>query len=82
MQQLTILFPTLPTPVLAFTSLFLFLLFCFVVCKLYSVSCRLPCRNGIEELNDALLTRGFAMNEEGGVLKVEYFLAALVCCSI
>lgn len=28
------------------------------------------CRNGIEGLNDDLLTRGFAMNEEGGILKV------------
>ena len=27
------------------------------------------CRRGIEELNDELLTRGFAMNEEGGILK-------------
>ena len=27
-------------------------------------------RNGIEGLNDDLLARGFAMNEEGGILKV------------
>lgn len=28
------------------------------------------CRNGIEGLNDDLVSRGFAMNEEGGILKV------------
>ena len=28
------------------------------------------CRNGIEGLNDDLLSRGFAMNEAGGILKV------------
>ena len=38
--------------------------------EVYSESCCLLYRNGIEELNDALLTRGFAMNEEGGILKV------------
>ena len=27
------------------------------------------CRRGIEGLNDELLTRGFAMNEEGGIVK-------------
>ena len=31
---------------------------------------RVHCRNGIEGLNDDLLTRGFAMNEAGGILKV------------
>lgn len=30
----------------------------------------MKCRNGIEGLNEQLLTRGFAMNEEGGILKV------------
>ena len=29
----------------------------------------MDCRRGIEGLNDELLTRGFAMNEEGGILK-------------
>ena len=36
----------------------------------------LCCRNGIEGLNDDLLERGFAMNEEGGILKV----LPLSCC--
>lgn len=30
------------------------------------------CRRGIEGLNDELLTRGFAMNEEGGILKASH----------
>ena len=30
------------------------------------------CRKGIEGLNDELLTRGFAMNEEGGILKASH----------
>ena len=30
----------------------------------------LSCRGGIEQLNNELTARGFAMNEEGGILKV------------
>ena len=32
------------------------------------------CRNGIEGLNDTLVARGFAMNEDGGILKVTCFI--------
>lgn len=35
-------------------------------------------RNGIEQLNDELIARGFAMNEEGGILKVAIMLRALM----
>ena len=38
------------------------------------------CRRGIEGVNDALLTRGFAMNEEGGILKASHHYHLLQSC--
>ena len=43
-----------------------------------SCNCCLLCRNGIEGLNDELLTRGFAVNEEGGIPKVTALLLPIL----